>query len=65
VESYNRNPDRRFEDVEPEIERDWGRARGNSSLEWEHARPAARDAWDRVSNATERMIPGDSDKDGR
>ena len=35
------------------------------SLEWEHARPAARDAWDRVSNATERVIPGDSDKDGR
>jgi hypothetical protein len=28
------------------------------------ARPPA-DAWDRVSNATERAIPGDSDKDGR
>lgn len=65
VESYNRNPDRSFDDVEPELGRDWDRARGSSSLEWEHARPAARDAWDRVSNAAERAIPGDSDKDGR
>lgn len=65
VESYNRNPGRSFDEIEPELSRDWGRSRGSSSLEWEHARPAARDAWDRVSNATERMIPGDSDKDGR
>jgi hypothetical protein len=65
VESYNRNPERSFDEVEPVLSRDWSRARGNSSLEWEHARPAARDAWDRVSNATERAIPGDSDKDGR
>lgn len=65
VESYNRNPNRSFDEIEPELGRDWSRARGNSSLEWEHARPAARDAWDRVSNAAERAVPGDSDKDGR
>lgn len=65
VDSYNKNPGRSFDDVEPELGRDWGRARGKSSLEWEHAKPAARDAWDRVSNAVERAIPGDSDKDGR
>lgn len=65
VESYNRNPSRSFDDIEPELGREWSRARGNSSLEWEHARPAARDAWQRVSNAAERAIPGDSDKDGR
>ncbi|WP_255429357.1 hypothetical protein [Ramlibacter albus] len=65
VESFNRNPDRSFDDVEPELSRDWSRARGSSSLEWEHARPAARDAWERVSNAAERAIPGDSDHDGR
>jgi hypothetical protein len=65
VESYNRNPGRSFDDLEPELSRDWNRARGSSSLEWERARPAARDAWDRVSNAAERVIPGDSDKDGR
>jgi hypothetical protein len=65
VESFNNNPSRSFNEVEPELGRNWDRARGNSSLEWEHARPAARDAWDRLSNATERAIPGDSDKDGR
>lgn len=65
VESFNQNPTRSFDDVEPELGRDWNRARGKSSLEWEHARPAARDAWNRLSNATERAIPGDSDKDGR
>lgn len=65
VDSYNRNPGRSFDEIEPELGREWGRARGSSSLEWEHARPAARDAFDRVSNAVERAIPGDSDKDGR
>ena len=65
VEAYNKSPDRSFDEIEPELGRDWSRARGSSSLEWEHARPAARDAWDRVSNSVERAIPGDSDKDGR
>ncbi|MGV3572564.1 MAG: hypothetical protein ACO1PB_18350 [Ramlibacter sp.] len=65
VETYNRNPNRSFDEVEPELSRDWSRARGKSSLEWGDAKPAARDAWDRVSNAAERVIPGDSDKDGR
>lgn len=65
MESYSRYPDRSFEDVEPELSRDWGTARGESSLEWENARHASRDAWHRVSNAAERAIPGDSDRDGR
>ena len=65
AESYSSNPGRSFDDVEPELRRNWGSTRGQSSLEWDHARPAARDAWDRVSNAVERAIPGDSDKDGR
>lgn len=65
VESYARNSGRSFDEIEPELGRDWASNRGRSSLEWEHARPAARDAWDRVSNAVERAIPGDSDKDGR
>jgi hypothetical protein len=65
VESYNSNPGRSFDEVEPELGSSWSRSRGSSSLEWDHARPAARDAWDRLSNATERAIPGDSDKDGR
>lgn len=65
MDSYARYPNRAFEDVEPELSRDWGTARGRSSLEWEHAKHASRDAWHRVSNAAERAIPGDSDGDGR
>lgn len=65
VDAYSQNPNRSFDDVEPELSRDWGRARGNSKLEWEHAKHASRDAWQRVSNAVERAVPGDSDRDGR
>lgn len=65
VETFNRYPGRSFDEVEPELSRDWSRTRGSSSLEWGDARPAARDAWDRVSNTVERAIPGDSDRDGR
>lgn len=65
ADSYTKYPDRSFDDVEPELSRDWGTARGKSSLEWQHAKHASRDAWDRVSNAVERAVPGDSDGDGR
>jgi len=64
VDAYSRYPNRRFEDVEPELSRDWGTARGRSSLEWERARHATRDAWQRVSDSVERAVPGDSDRDG-
>jgi hypothetical protein len=65
AESYSKYPDRSFDDVEPELSRDWGTARVKSSLEWEHAKHATRDAWHRVSNTVERAVPGDSDGDGR
>lgn len=65
ADSYPRYPDRSFDEVEPELSRDWGSARGGSSLEWERAKHASRDAWDRASNSVERAIPGDSDRDSR
>lgn len=65
MDSYSKYPNRSFDDIEPELSRDWGTARGKSSLEWENAKHASRDAWQRVSNAAERAIPGDSDRDGR
>lgn len=65
TEAYTKYPDRSFDDVEPQLSRDWSNARGTSSLGWEHAKLASRDAWDRVSNTVERAIPGDSDRDGR
>lgn len=65
LDSYSKYPNRSFDEIEPELSRDWGSARGKSSLEWEKAKHATRDAWHRVSNAAERAIPGDSDGDGR
>jgi hypothetical protein len=61
VESYEKYPGRSFDEVEPDLSRDWQGARGQSSLEWEHAKHATRDAWHRV----ERALPGDADGDGR
>jgi hypothetical protein len=65
VNAYTRYPDRHFDEMEPELRSDWDSTRGSSSLEWDRARHPARDAWQRVSNAAERAIPGDSDGDGR
>lgn len=49
VQSYGKNPGRRFEDVEPEMSRDWETRRGDTHLEWDTAKLAARDSWDRAS----------------
>lgn len=62
--SYSSYAGRRFEDIEPDLARDWGSKRGNSTLGWDKAKHATRDAWERVSNAVERATPGDSDRDG-
>lgn len=48
VTRYDANPDRRFEDVENELASEWATSRGKSTLDWNDARPAARDAWERL-----------------
>ena len=65
VDAFARYPGRSFPEVEPDLARDWRSRRGNSSLDWDRAQHAARDAWQRVSDAAERAIPGDSDRDGK
>lgn len=49
-ESYSQHEvhNKSFDDVSSELERDWKNRRGESSLEWGHAKPAVRDAWCRV-----------------
>ena len=37
-----------YDDIEPELRRDWDRTKGKSRLEWERARMASRAAWDRA-----------------
>jgi hypothetical protein len=65
VESFSRYPNRSFDDVEADLGRGWGSYRGSSSLQWERAKHASRDAWSRLSDAVERATPGDSDRDGK
>jgi len=60
-ESYQNYPGKKFEDVEPDLSRNWDNNRGTSSLAWDKAKSATRDAWHRV----ERAMPGDADHDGR
>lgn len=65
VDARSRYPDRTFDDVEPELRRDWMSKRGSSSIEWDRAKLASRDAWQRISDTVERATPGDSDRDGK
>ena len=54
VRSLGQYPGRAFDDVEPEMSRAWATHRGASSLEWDAARHAVRDAWHRVNGSTGR-----------
>jgi hypothetical protein len=49
VSSYGMYPGRKFDEVEADLSRDWNSSRGKSSLSWERAKNATRDAWDRIS----------------
>jgi phage tail tape-measure protein len=63
--AYTKYPDRKFEDIDEDLSKEWNAARGNSTLGWSDARPATRDAWNRISDSIERAVPGDSDRDGK
>lgn len=47
--------------LEADLERGWAQAKGASKMAWQEARHAVKDAWD----STERILPGDIDRDGR
>jgi len=49
-EARERHGDADFDDVEPNLGSEWERARGKSKLKWDQAKPAARDAWDRIGD---------------
>jgi hypothetical protein len=54
-ESRARYEDKRFDEVEPVLARDWDQYRGQSSrLNWDNAKLATRDAWDRIDARLER-----------
>jgi hypothetical protein len=56
-ESYPKYRGKKFDEVEAELSSNWDVARGTSSLSWDKARLATRDAWYRV----ERPLPKDTD----
>jgi hypothetical protein len=60
-ESYTKYGGRKFDEVEPDLRRDWERSDRSRNLSWDRAKEATRDAWHRV----ERALPGDADRDGR
>lgn len=48
MNSSTKFADHSFDDIEPDLGRDWLGSRGNSSLSWERAREASRDSWERA-----------------
>lgn len=48
VEAYNRHPKRDFDELEGDLCDGWNGYCGGSRLDWERARPASREAWDRA-----------------
>ena len=60
-ETRAKHHDKRFDDVDSDLERGWDHAKDKSRLDWEKAKVATRDAWHRI----EERIPGDADNDGR
>jgi hypothetical protein len=49
-EGYSRHSSsgKSYEDIEPEMRRDWDRVKGKSRLDWERARMASHAAWKRA-----------------
>ncbi len=54
--AHHRFSGRPFDEVETDMAKEWDQHRGTSSLSWERAKEAARDAWSRIK-ATTGMTP--------
>ena len=49
-EAYSLHRGKRYEEVEPELRREYGRSAGTSGLAWDKATRAARDAWEKLEH---------------
>ena len=54
---------RGWQEIESDARRDWESRNPNDG--WERFKAAVRRGWERTSDAVERAVPGDSDRDGR
>ena len=59
-DTYGQYRGQRFEDVEPQLARDWDSTNANSRLAWNEAKGAVKEGWHHI----ERAMPGDADRDG-
>lgn len=50
VDAYSKYEGRKFDDIEPNLNQDWQTTQGDLALPWDKAKPAARDAYDRLKN---------------
>lgn len=64
-ESRNLNKDGNWETAQNDLERGWDKAKASTRHGWHVVKDAVRDGWNRVENQAEKVIPGDSDRDGR
>ena len=62
VASYGMHAGRPFDEVEPELRQGWGAARGRSSLDWDSAKLAASDAWDRAADLSDPSARSTTDR---
>lgn len=65
VDAYLRNPERRYDEIEPELSSGWAQSRGGSRLDWEKARAPARDAWERADRHVRDARARAADSDNR
>jgi hypothetical protein len=61
-ESRRQYRDLRFDEAEPQLQAGWANRNRRTNMGWEKARHAARDAWDRVDEATMARNVGNSTK---
>lgn len=54
VETFMRSPERQFSELEAELSAGWPGYRGDSRLDWDSARFASLDAWQRARDLAER-----------
>jgi hypothetical protein len=51
-EGVTRYPGKKYDEVERDLQRDYEKTRGQNGLEWDKARFATRDAWERLETRT-------------
>jgi len=50
IEAYSTYVGRKFDEIEPQLAKEWDSARGTSRLTWDTAKLATRDAYERLCN---------------